>query len=656
MQANLLDLARHHHALAQKRARRPTATPPCAGTASTSTASTPRPRPPATRLLLADLLFEGARYAEAAARIREGRVHATRTHRRRPRRIRRAGRATTRPSRTLPEAERPALRLRAIDSVAALREHVSRARPETPAVLTRTTKESVRRRRSRARRSRGAAGAGARPARRRRPAAASRGPCSRTRISTPAAIADAERAYGEMRRAPAGGRPAAGRGHRAPGGLRLPAGRGASRRPATRPVPCRNSCAWPRSRRPRRPAPRREFDAATLLLHRQAVERRPRRCSRISASAHPQHELQPDVTRKLAVAYLESGRRHEAAAEFERVAARDAEDAEVRRAALWQAAELYGAGGDRASATRAYAEYVKRFPGAVRTPRSKRARAGRPRAEAGRPGGAQALARGNRRRRCGGGAARTDRSRFLAANAALELARPLDAAARAIRLVIPLDKSLRAKRKAMEAALGAYARGRGLRRRRGHDRGHATRWPTSTATSASRCWSPSGRAACPPRNSSSTTCCSRSRRSRSRRRRSASTRRTRSARPRASTTSGCRRATPNSPRCKPGATRGAKSSRPGCAADATPAGGRRSSLPHGCRSTRALRRGARRCSRPRWPRSGQRGRAQPARRRESPARPLRGRARRLRAGASRRDPTYRRRRAQPRHPARPVPR
>ena len=56
------------------------------------------------------------------------------------------------------------------------------------------------------------------------------------------------------------------------------------------------------------------------------------------------------------------------------------------------------------------------------------------------------------------GAERTDRTKFLAANAALELARPLDAAARAIRLALPLEKSLPAKRKALEAALGAYGR------------------------------------------------------------------------------------------------------------------------------------------------------------------------------------------------------
>jgi len=54
------------------------------------------------------------------------------------------------------------------------------------------------------------------------------------------------------------------------------------------------------------------------------------------------------------------------------------------------------------------------------------------------------------------GAARTDRSRALAAKATLTLAIPLREEFKRIKLVIPLKKSLAEKRKAMEAALKAY--------------------------------------------------------------------------------------------------------------------------------------------------------------------------------------------------------
>jgi Flp pilus assembly protein TadD len=54
------------------------------------------------------------------------------------------------------------------------------------------------------------------------------------------------------------------------------------------------------------------------------------------------------------------------------------------------------------------------------------------------------------------GAARTDRSRALAAKATLTLAIPVREEFRRIKLVVPLKKSLAEKRKAMEAALKAY--------------------------------------------------------------------------------------------------------------------------------------------------------------------------------------------------------
>jgi len=55
------------------------------------------------------------------------------------------------------------------------------------------------------------------------------------------------------------------------------------------------------------------------------------------------------------------------------------------------------------------------------------------------------------------GSARTDRSRALAAKATLTLAAPVRDEFVRIKLVVPLKKSLAEKRKAMEAALKAYA-------------------------------------------------------------------------------------------------------------------------------------------------------------------------------------------------------
>ncbi len=54
------------------------------------------------------------------------------------------------------------------------------------------------------------------------------------------------------------------------------------------------------------------------------------------------------------------------------------------------------------------------------------------------------------------GAARTDRTRYLAARAQLVLAQPTRDAFRGVRLTAPLKKSLVAKRKALDAAMDAY--------------------------------------------------------------------------------------------------------------------------------------------------------------------------------------------------------
>lgn len=202
--------------------------------------------------------------------------------------------------------------------------------------------------------------------------------------------------------------------------------------------------------------PKGEFDAATLLIDQQQWARAAAVLEGFRRD-HPQHELQPEVSRRLAVAYLEGGRKHDAAVEFEGIADREAEDPAVRRAAAWQAAELYGASGDGAAATRAYGAYVARYP----APAGPAIEARQELAElAGREGNAAARQRWLKEivaADASAGGERSERTRFLAASAALELARPLDAQARAIRLAIPLDKSLRAKRKAMEAALAAYA-------------------------------------------------------------------------------------------------------------------------------------------------------------------------------------------------------
>lgn len=172
---------------------------------------------------------------------------------------------------------------------------------------------------------------------------------------------------------------------------------------------------------------------------------------------YPGHEYAPDVTAKLAVAYLNSGNAVLAAAEFERIA--DSDDTEdVRKQALWQAAELYREAAVLDRAGQALARYVERYP----RPAPFAVEAMQQLVEIAEESGdyparmrwlgaivsADALA----------GEERNDRTRYLAAHATFELAVPTRDAFAAVRLVVPLQESLDIKKQRMEDALAAFGR------------------------------------------------------------------------------------------------------------------------------------------------------------------------------------------------------
>ncbi len=198
-----------------------------------------------------------------------------------------------------------------------------------------------------------------------------------------------------------------------------------------------------------------EYDAASILVQNKQWDRAAVVLENFRR-AHPNHELAPEVTRSLAVAYLETGRSMEAAAELERVASRAEEPADVRRAALWQAAELYEKSASPTSAARMYASYVKQFPSPLDPAMDARQKlADMAKAQNDTRARAQwidEIIRADKE----AGAARTERSKYLAAKATLETADPHVAMFNAVKLVAPLDKSLKTKRNAMEKVLGIY--------------------------------------------------------------------------------------------------------------------------------------------------------------------------------------------------------
>jgi len=170
----------------------------------------------------------------------------------------------------------------------------------------------------------------------------------------------------------------------------------------------------------------------------------------------PADKLQPEVTRSLAVAYAQTGRAGEAAAEFERIAASPAEDPAVRREAVMQAADLYDKAGNSGQSTVMLEKFVADYPTPVPDAIEVRQRLADGAAKRGDATRQQYWQREIIRADAAAGTARTDRTRYLAAHAQLALATPARDAFRGVRLVAPLKKSLATKRQSLETALAAY--------------------------------------------------------------------------------------------------------------------------------------------------------------------------------------------------------
>jgi TolA-binding protein len=169
-------------------------------------------------------------------------------------------------------------------------------------------------------------------------------------------------------------------------------------------------------------------------------------------AAHPASGLLPEVDKKLVVVYQNANRPRDAAGVLDRIQARTTETADVRLEAAWLEVSLLEQARDP-KAWPAYEAYVKRYP----QPLDRAMEARRKLADA-------AEDRGDPARRThwlreivaadrAAGAARTPRTRQLAAEATLEFARADARAAGRLPLKLPLAPSVKAKKQALEKAI-----------------------------------------------------------------------------------------------------------------------------------------------------------------------------------------------------------
>ncbi|MGQ0697312.1 MAG: tetratricopeptide repeat protein [Panacagrimonas sp.] len=170
---------------------------------------------------------------------------------------------------------------------------------------------------------------------------------------------------------------------------------------------------------------------------------------------YPGNALAADVDKKLAVAYESDAKPAQAAAAYERIAARPGEAENVRQAAAWQAAKLFDSAKLPAESIRAYQSYVTTFPRPLERSMEARSRLMEiSKARGDTPAQVYWLKEIVRADQSAG-AERTDATKTLAATSSLELGRMSAAEAKRVRLTFPLDKTLASKKTAMEAAIAA---------------------------------------------------------------------------------------------------------------------------------------------------------------------------------------------------------
>jgi TolA-binding protein len=198
-----------------------------------------------------------------------------------------------------------------------------------------------------------------------------------------------------------------------------------------------------------------EYDAAAALINMAAWDRATGMLEQYRKN-YPDSEFADDISQKLAVTYMETGRATKAAAEFERIAVAATSSDDVKREALWKAAELYGAGGIVVSEKRVLEDVVMRYP----DPLSESIEARHRLLEIAELQGdsEEVLARLNDiiDVDARAGAQRTDRTRFLAAKASIRLAEPIRKRFEVVQLTQPLAESMKLKRSLMEDVIEAY--------------------------------------------------------------------------------------------------------------------------------------------------------------------------------------------------------
>jgi len=197
------------------------------------------------------------------------------------------------------------------------------------------------------------------------------------------------------------------------------------------------------------------YDAIAVYMKIQAWDQAINAIQRFQ-NYYPDHKLKQDVTKKLSIAYLKSDQGIKAAQQFEKIAGFE-KNSDLKKVALWQAAELYESKKNYISATRSYTEYANSY----KTPYPQYVEAMVKLVELYDKSNKSKLLNIWRKRIINADKKtknkdKTQRTKYVTSLTTLSLARDKNKQFDRYRLVEPLKVNLKRKKKAMQEAIKLY--------------------------------------------------------------------------------------------------------------------------------------------------------------------------------------------------------
>ncbi len=170
---------------------------------------------------------------------------------------------------------------------------------------------------------------------------------------------------------------------------------------------------------------------------------------------YPDHPLNEGIDEKLAIAYVRLKDPLKAAEALRDIVA-NADSPEAKRDALWQAATLFEKAGEKHKAATTYNAYAEMFPSPLEPSIEALYKAGLMHQAVGRDNYYRIQLEKIYEANMNGGDQSTNRTRYLAAQAAFILAEPHFERYEKVRLVEPIRKNMQLKNQLMKQALKAY--------------------------------------------------------------------------------------------------------------------------------------------------------------------------------------------------------